>query len=392
MVSAAPLLAAALPAATPTAARDKTATPVPAPVPPPLGSSWHHLPIRALLLWSPAPADVDDFCRFIRDALPKEGVNTLVLLFRYRYRFHSHPELADAQALSSAEVKRIVHACKDAGIKLIPKMNLMAHQSEQTEIGPLLQHYPQFDESPDYNPPNPWTSSGQFGFYSKSLCPRHPDLLPVLFSLMDELIDVCEADAFHVGLDEVWIIAYPKCPRCGGADPAEIFAEYATKLHGHLTARGCRMWMWSDRLIDGKTTNLLAWQASMNNTHRAIDHIPKDIVICDWKYEDAPPTPAYFAVKGFDVLPSSCYNPEAALAQLEQVYLFRKNGARASFSTTLSDRLPGVFATAWISAREFMDAYQAPAGGGAAQRPIAKDTVATFKRLFAEIRKNSATG
>jgi len=82
---------------------------------------------------------------------------------------------------------------------------------------------------------------------------------------------------------------------------------------------------------------------------------------------------------------------DRALAQLEQVYLFRKNGARASFSTTLSDRLPGVFATAWISAREFMDTYQAPAGGGSAQRPIARDTVETFKRLFAEIRKNSTT-
>jgi len=325
------------------------------------------------------------FCDFVREVLPKEGVNTLVLNFHYRYKFKSHPELADSVALSHDEVKQIVRACKEAGVKLIPKMNLLAHQSEQTEMSTLLTKYPQFDESPDYNPPHPWVSSGQYGFYTKSLCPRHPDLFPILFALMDELIAVCEADAFHVGLDEVWIIAYPKCPRCGGADPAEVFAQYATRLHDHLAEKGCRMWMWSDRLIDGKTTNLLAWQASMNNTHRAIDLIPKDIMICDWKYEDAAPTPSYFAIKGFDVLPSSCYSADATLAQLEQVYLIRKNGMRASFSMTLSSRMPGVFATTWMSAKEFIEAYHAKAG--VTSSPIAKSTVNSFKQLFAEIRK-----
>jgi len=93
---------------------------------------------------------------------------------------------------------------------LIPAMNLLAHQSEGAEIGILLKNYPQFDESPDYNPPNPWHAGGQFDFYSKCLCPRHPDLLKTIFPLMDELIEACEADAFHIGLDEAWIVAYPK--------------------------------------------------------------------------------------------------------------------------------------------------------------------------------------
>ena len=112
--------------------------------------------------------------------------------------------------------------------------------------------------------------------------------------------------------------------------------------------------MWSDRLIDGKTTNLLGWQASMNATYRAIDMIPTDIMICDWKYEDAPPTPGYFAIKGFNVLPSSCYNPEAALAQLAQVRQARKDGTRASWAVTLAERMPGVFATMWEDSKEFI--------------------------------------
>jgi hypothetical protein len=345
--------------------------------------TWRDLPIRALLLSVPAANDLSLFCKFVREALPKEGVNTLVLRIEYQYQFESHPELAGAGALSKTEIKEIVRACSDAGIKLIPCTNLFAHQSEHEQIYPLLAKYPQFDESPDYNPPHPWKDGGAFDFYTKSLCPLHPDLYKVLFPLMDELIEVCEADAFHAGMDEVWIIAHPKCPRCGGKDPAELFARHAKRLRDHLAEKNRRLWIWSDRLIDGKTSNLLAWQASMNNTWRAIDMIPQDILICDWKYEDAPPTPGYFAIKGFDVLASCCYKPDVALAQLEMVYLIRKNGERAEFSKTISSRMKGMFETSWMDAGKFIRSYYGT------EENDARPTTNTFKALFAEIRKNN---
>ncbi|HTI97448.1 MAG TPA: family 20 glycosylhydrolase [Dongiaceae bacterium] len=350
---------------------------------PPVPGAWSDLPIRALLLSAPETKDLALFCKFIREALPREGVNTLVLRIEYRYQFQSRPELADFDALSRADLRQIVQACKEGGVKLIPCTNLFAHQSEQEKILPLLAKYPQFDESPDYNPPHPWKNGGAHDFYTKSLCPLHPDLYPVIFSLMDELVEVCEADAFHAGLDEVWIIAYPKCPRCGGRDPAEIFAGHVTQLRNHLAAKGRRLWIWSDRLIDGKTTNLLAWQASMNNTWRAIDLIPKDVLICDWKYVDAPPTPALFALKGFDVLPASCDKADVALAQLELVYLIRKNATRADFSRTISDRMQGMFETSWMDAGNFIRSYYGTETG-------AEGATNTFKTLFAEIRRNNS--
>jgi hypothetical protein len=344
-------------------------------------TNYNQLPVKALLLTVPDSKDVPMFCDFIRDALPKEGVNTLVLRIRYKYKFKSHPELADQGALSEQELKAIVKACRDAGIRFIPKMNLLGHQSEDEKILPLLTAYPQFDESPQLNPPHPWKPVyTMYDFYTKSVCPNHPDLLKVIFPLMDELIEVCGADAFHVGLDEVWIIGDDRCPRCAGLDKAEIFAAYVNKLHDHLKSKGCQMWMWSDRLIDGKTTGLLAWQASMNNTSRAIDLIAKDIMICDWKYEDAPPTPAYFSVKGFNVLPSSCNKPEVAIAQLNQVLNIRKNGSRAEYSNILSNRMQGMFHTMWGNSRDFIQAYY----GKDKDRD---GSVTTFKTLFKEIRK-----
>ncbi len=344
---------------------------------------WNELPVNGLMMSVPAKQDVGVFCEFIRNALPKEGVNTLAIRIETMYQYKSHPELAEKNALSESEMKQIVKACKDAKIRLIPMMNLLAHQSEGSDIGLLLKAYPQFDESPDLNPPKPWVSGGMYDFYSKSLCPRHPDLLKVLFPMMDELVEVCEADALHVGLDEVWIIGYDKCPRCGGGDKSAIFAEYVNKLNTHLQSKGVEMWMWSDRLIDGKTTNLLAWQASMNDTHRAIDHISKDIVICDWKYESAPPTPGYLALKGFNVLASPCSKTDVAIDQLNQVLAIRKDGTRAEWAQPLAERMQGVFETMWFNSKEFIDAYY----GRGEYRQLAKDNVETFKALFKAVRE-----
>jgi alpha-N-acetylglucosaminidase len=346
---------------------------------------WNHLPVKALLLNCPNPKDVPLLCGFIKDALPKEGVNTLCLRIEYQYKFQTHPELADVNALSKQELQSIVAACRSVHIRFIPTMNLLAHQSDKDVIGPLLKQYPQFDESPDYNPPVPWKDGGPFDFYTKSLCPLHPDLFKILFPIMDELIDVCGADAMHVGLDEVWVLGYDKCPRCGGRDKAELFAGYVTKLHDHLRQKHCEMWMWSDRLIDGKTTNLLGWQASMNDTYKAIDMIPKDIMICDWKYEDAPPTPAYFAIKGFNVLASACSKPDVALAQLDEIRLARKNGTRQDFSVTLASRMKGVFETMWFNTGDFIRCYY----HGSDNRMVS-DNVETFKALFAAVRKDEA--
>ena len=69
---------------------------------------WNRLPVKALLLSCPEPRDVPLLCHFITDALPKEGVNTLCLRIEYQYQFESHPELADVNALSKAQLQSVV--------------------------------------------------------------------------------------------------------------------------------------------------------------------------------------------------------------------------------------------------------------------------------------------
>ena len=137
--------------------------------------------------------------------------------------------------------------------------------------GKLLRVYPQFDETPDIKMPDKYIWPNADNLYCKSYCPLHPDLHPVLFEVIDELCDVFESDAFHAGMDEVFFIGDDNCPRCGGRDKAELFAGEVQVIHDHLKQKGRGMWIWGDRLLDGKTTGFGIWEASFNNTYRAID-------------------------------------------------------------------------------------------------------------------------
>lgn len=115
------------------------------------------------------------------------------------------------------------------------------------------------------------------------------------------------------------------------------------------------------------------WEASMNNTHRAIDMIPKDIMICDWHYERVEPTAAYFALKGFDVATSSWRNAAVAKEQLAFLENIRKNAAKETAS-----HIKGMIHTSWSSASSFLDRYYAPLDKDK------MDDAVCFRMLFGE--------
>jgi len=328
------------------------------------------IPVRGLYLMAPKPAEVSLLTGFIRDALPKEGVNLLVLELDYRYQYASHPEVVDADALSKADVKAIVAACRDAHVRLIPLINQLGHQSWAEQTFGLLRSHPEFDETPGKYPQNK-------GIYCRSFCPLHPDLHKVVFDLIDELAEVCEADAVHVGMDEVFILADPDCPRCKARNRAELFAQEVRTLHDHLAATHREMWMWGDRFIDGSVTGVGEWEGSENGTAFAINMVPRDIVICDWHYDSVPATAVRFAVEGFRVLYAPWRATPVALGELDLIRSVRAHG-----ENTIAPRMIGVLQTSWGSAADFIKAYN---GDSSASKESA-EAAYTFKALFNTIR------
>jgi hypothetical protein len=187
------------------------------------------IPVRGLNLGAPKPDELLLVVKFIREVLPKAGVNVLVMEFDYRYQYKSHPEVIDADAISEEQVKQIVAACHDAGVRLIPLINQLGHQSWAAQTFGLLRAHPEFDETPGKYP-------GNQGIYCRSFCPLAPGLHKVVFDLIDELANACQADAVHVGMDEVFLLGENDCTRCRGKNESELFAQEVRTLHDHLTA------------------------------------------------------------------------------------------------------------------------------------------------------------
>lgn len=249
-------------------------------------------------------------------ALGKMGVNALVIEVGYNFAFASHPELAGparpgspkSGLITKQDARALGDLCRANGIRPIPCLDCLGHQSWGSHTLPLLAEHPDLDETPGKFPQNK-------GIYCRSWCPLNPDVNRTVFPLIDELIDAFGADAFHVGMDEVFIIASDDCPRCKGKDPARLFARQVNDLHHHLVdQKKVEMFMWGDRLLDAKALGYSKWEASANRTWPAADLIPKDIVICDWHYEKQAHYKSlpYLLKKGFRVWPAGWHDIDAA--------------------------------------------------------------------------------
>lgn len=316
------------------------------------GKSDDQFPIRGFCVAAPKPASLDPFIKFIKEELAPRKINTLILRVDFNYQYESHPELRDSASLSKTDVKKLVAVCKGNGIRLIPQINLLGHQSWASKTNNLLLVYPQFDETPHVKMPEKYQWPNADGLYCKSYCPLHPDVHKIVFELVDEVCDVFEADAFHAGMDEVFYLGDDKCPRCSGRDKAELFAGEVTTIRNHLKLKNRELWIWGDRLLDGKATGLGMWEASMNNTHRAVDMIPKDVMICDWHYERPDKTAVYFAMKGFRVVTCPWRRPAVSKMQVEDMINFRKTA-----TPQMKENYQGIVQTVWSGADNFMDGF-----------------------------------
>jgi len=242
------------------------------------------------------------------------GVNALVLEFSWNgFQFESDPKLTPHCRgwLTRAGARDLGDFCRSRGIRVIPLLSALGHQNATTAGGHsvLIEAYPEFLEPP---PP---------GRKSFSWCPSHPDLPKVVQRMWDELLDAFQADAFHIGMDEVDLMASPECPRCRGKNPADLYAETIRMAHEHLVGRrGVEMLIWGDMLIDNDRFRPCGgFDQARLKVYPALDRVPKDIIICDWIYiwQDEYRSVGHYLEKGFRVLPTGYQRIASTLALIE---------------------------------------------------------------------------
>jgi hypothetical protein len=237
--------------------------------------------------------------------------------------------MAAPDGLTVEDCRHLSDLARRYGIELIPQVNCLGHQSWAKNTDRLLTAHPEFDETPDLPADNP-------GIYCRSWCPSKPEVARFVGDLIDEIIDAFGSHWFHCGMDEVFILG--ECPRCKGIDHSELFARAINDLHARLAKRKVGMMIWGDRLIDAKATGYSKWEASENGTAPAINHIPKDIVLCDWHYgtPDDFPSVKILQDAGFRVWPSG-WNSSDNVRRLASCAL-----------SNAGPRMVGYMATTWF--------------------------------------------
>lgn len=222
------------------------------------------------------PLAVSDLIR-LTDMAANAGFNTMILDLDNKVAFHSFPGQLSKTAWSLDEFLSVIQYIRSKGMDVIPVVHLLSHQQRFLAVThPELM----YESSINYNPAN-------------------PAVYKLVFPYLDEIISTIKPRAIHIGHDEVG----------GGGLPADLYLRDVNILHDYLKRKNVETWMWGDMLISQAEFHSMSPSYLIGNApgygKKLRDKLPKDIVICDWHYDDTRedfPSLTTFKAEGFRVL------------------------------------------------------------------------------------------
>lgn len=237
--------------------------------------------------------------KFCRDARSYPGGPEGLQASEAHWKDSTHVELAGGGVLTKAELKQIADHVRFLGMELIPEIQALSHAYYLT-----LSH-PEIAEQPFEPYPDTW-------------CPMNDESYRLYEEVAQELHELLGFDKVSIGHDEIRILG--KCPRCREKSGAELLAHDLNRLHEIYERMGVRIYMWGESLQnhidmhgkrvgeaiceDGKYGRL--WQ--MDETHDAIDMIPRDITMLDWRWGHSIYSTADFSKRGISFLYGNFYS------------------------------------------------------------------------------------
>ncbi len=292
---------------------------------------WPDVAWRGVHVRLPQRSQSREFARFVDQVLLPCRINFLVIEVNYRFQFRDHEELEDPLAQPPEFCAEISALLASRGIRAIPEFKSIGHQSDGVRNFALLAAHPELDETPALK-------FGDKRLERRAWCPRHPQLPGLVFELWSEIIKAFDSTDFHIGMDQLFLLADEGCPRCRRSSPWEILSAAVAQYHAFLRGKGRGVLMWGDRLLDAKKYGYSKYEASELGTADAIEYLPRDIVICDWHpaVRKDYPSLAHFQQQGFRTL--ACTWPDV-------------ENVRAMWRCALTSRTPlllGFMATTWV--------------------------------------------
>ncbi len=172
----------------------------------------------------------------------------------FRFRSRAYPQLASAESYSRGELRTLVAAADDRGIRIIPELDIPGHATSW-----LCAH-------PEWGPRRSATApSSRFGPHEAVLNPIDPVVHKAIDTLIGELAGVFPDQFIHLGGDEVnpawWnesseIAAY--MAERGLEGPTALQAHFRARLAEFAARRGKRIIGWDEALDGGAPAAMVA--------------------------------------------------------------------------------------------------------------------------------------
>ncbi len=172
----------------------------------------------------------------------------------FRFQSRAYPKLASAESYGRSELRALVTAAADRGIRVIPELDVPGHAAS------WLRAHPEWGPRRAPVPP-----SSRFGPHEAVLNPIDPAFQDAMDTLIGELADVFPDQFIHLGGDEVnpawWnesseIAAY--MARLGLADPVALQAHFRAFLANTAARHGKRTIGWDEALDGGAPATMVA--------------------------------------------------------------------------------------------------------------------------------------
>jgi hypothetical protein len=248
-------------------------------------------------------------------------MNTLILQMADAVAFDSFPGRVKRDALSKTEMSELAELARSNGLNVIPEIKFLTTQAK------FLQ-----DQHPDLM------------FNKETYDPRKAAVYEIAATYLDEVIKIVQPAAIHIGHSEVrgfGRAAREKWLAPGeGPLPAKLFLEDTLKLHQLITARGLRMWMWGDMLLprDHLPEILTRNWDTRKEYPTLLEHLPRDIVLADWRYFDhGPDYPSVDYLHGLgNEVSGATWHDETAISNFSNYAATRQWETKGMVATTWS--------------------------------------------------------
>ncbi len=212
----------------------------------------------------------------------RHKLNTLVLIVNQAIRLDSHPELAAPQAWTKEQLRQVLEFARRHYLEVVPLVTILGHADWFTL------DYQDLREEGD----------------NLIACTSNPKTQQILTEVVTEVADLFQPRRFHLGMDEAWwrtldLPEAKRCKLCAVRSKSEIFASHLLRYHALLKARGIETMIWGDMLLPEHNGG------APYDTAKALERIPRDLILCNWSTSYVPLSSKRFRDLGFRVIQSN---------------------------------------------------------------------------------------